>query len=72
VCSYERIFVLRMRIIGLGADSTCRSKKEMEVAGKNYRLTNYNNKYWKHAEKMGNPEILRVSQRHRNYDPQVQ
>ena len=44
----------------------------MEVVGKNYRLTNNNNKYWKHAEKMGKPEIPRVSQRHRNHDPQVQ
>lgn len=48
----------------LGADSPCRSQKEMEVVGKNCRLTNNINKYWKHAEKMRKPEIPRVSQRH--------
>ena len=72
VCRYKRIFVLRTHIIRLGADSICRSKKEMEIVGKNYRLTNSNNKYWKHAEKMGKPEIPKVFQRHRNHDPHVQ
>lgn len=63
MCSHERIFVLRMRIIRLGSDGTCHSQKEMEVVGKNYRLTNNNNKYWKRAEKIGKPKIPRVSQR---------
>lgn len=63
VRSHESIFVLRMRIVRLGADSTCHSQKEMEVVGKNYRLTNNNNKYWKHAEKMEKPEIPMESQR---------
>jgi len=72
VRTYERIFVLTMRIIRLGADSTCRSQKQVEVVGKNYRLTNNSNKYWKHAEKMGKPEIPRASQRYRNHNPQIQ
>jgi len=52
-----------MRIIKLGADGTYNSQKEMEVVGKNYSLTNNNNKYWKHSEKMEKPKIPRVSQR---------
>jgi hypothetical protein len=30
----------------------------MQVVGKNYRLTNNNNKHWKHAEKMGKRKFL--------------
>lgn len=60
VCRYERIFVLRMHVIRLGADSTCHNQKEIEVVGDNYRLTNKNNnkKYWNHAEKMGKRKFL--------------
>jgi hypothetical protein len=38
VSSYERIFVLRIHIIRMGADSTCHNQKEMKVVGEYYRL----------------------------------
>jgi len=52
-----------MRIIKLGADGTYHSQKEMDLVGKNYRLTNNNNKYWKHSETTEKPKMPRVSQR---------